>query len=80
MVQKGLNIVWGIVRQKLLGPISQSSDDIFYQDFFSHHVQHLNFAFKKDLGHSDRWKKTGTPKSLEYPPSGWSLRNRIHMF
>ena len=36
--------------------------------FFLHHAQHLNFDLKKDLGHSDRWKKTGTLKSLEPPP------------
>ena len=68
MVQKGSNTVWGIVRQKLLGPISQSSDEIFDHDFFSHHAQHLNFALKKDLGYSDRWKKTDTPKNSDPPP------------
>ena len=44
--------------------------------FFSHHAQHLNFDLKKDLGHSDRWKKTGTLKSFR---PAKSLRNRIHI-
>ena len=47
--------------------------------FFLHHVQHLNFTIEKDLGQSDRWKKTGTHKNSEPVPSGQSLRNRLHM-
>ena len=40
----------------------------FLSRFFLHRAQHLNFDLEKDLGHSDRWKKTGTLKSLEPPP------------
>ena len=47
--------------------------------FFLHHAQHLNFDLKKDLGHSDRWKKTGTLKNSGPPPSAKSLRNRIQI-
>ena len=47
--------------------------------FFLHQVQHLNFTIEKDLGQSDRWKETGTLKNSEPPPSGQSLRNRLHV-
>ncbi len=48
--------------------ISELRWNFWSRYFFSHHAQHLNFAFKKDLGHSDRWKKTGTSKNSRPPP------------
>ena len=37
--------------------------------FFSHHVQHLNFAIKKDLAQSDYYNKSGTlTKTLRSDP------------
>ena len=41
-------------------PVSQSQVKLFIQFFFSHHVQHLNFAIKKDLAQSDYYIESGT--------------------
>ena len=41
-------------------PVSHSSNEFFDSDFFSHHVQHLNFVIKKDLAQSDYYNKSGT--------------------
>ena len=63
-------------------PVSQSSSENFYSDFFSHHVQHLNFAIKKDLAQSDCLKESGTLTNTlrpDPPPSAIFLRNRLHI-
>ena len=53
--------------QKFPHPVSQSSSENVYSDFFSHHVQPLNFDIKKDLAQSDCLKESGTPTNTLRP-------------